>query len=129
MNTFFSACSLVVMLTYLSGSDRDRFSRFSFATRDDDHLFSSFVNGIVLGMIRMDELELRHAESDSLPLLTQFGTQLTWALRDGKEYGKSYYALYEKHFGKDEPVEMRGRNALNVGGPQIHSFPGLVHRG
>ena len=89
-------------------------SFFSLATREDDVLFSSFVNFIVMATIYAQEKGIKREESKE-----------NWVLRDAIAYIGSYDQIYTKHFG-DVLEEERGRNTLNKGGPQIHSFPGLA---
>ena len=93
------------------------------ATREDDVLFSSFVNCVVLATIHAQENT--NKEKKEMPLLSIFGSELKWALRDAIYYSGSYDQIYTTHFG-DVLEEDRGRNYLNEHGtPQIHSFPGL----
>ena len=96
------------------------------ATREVDSLFSSFVNIVVLATIYAQENDIVRSESRKMPLVSVFGRGFSWALRDAISYSGSYDGLYRKHFG-DFAVN-RGRNTLNnKGGPQIHSFPGLIN--
>ena len=98
---------------------------FSLATRDDNVLFSSFVNCIVLATIYAQEKGITTEENKEMPLMTIFGSHFNWALRDAIAYSGGYGQIYTKHFG-DALEEDRGRNILNnKGDPQIHSFPGL----
>ena len=100
-------------------------SFFSLATRENDVLFSSFVNCIVWATIYAQEKGITIKENKEMPLMTIFGSHFNWALRDAIAYSGSYDELYEKHFG-DVSEEDRGRNHLNdYNSPQIHSFPGL----
>ncbi|KAL7547496.1 hypothetical protein ACHAWF_018338 [Thalassiosira exigua] len=98
---------------------RDEVSFYSLVTREDDHYFSSFVNTVVLATIHASQTKGWQA-----PLISLFGPKFTWALKDAISFGKNYEQIYEENFG-EVSGEDRGRNALNAGGPQINSFPGL----
>jgi len=103
----------------------DDVSSFSLATREDDILFSSFVNCVVLATIHAEEKSITRDRSEEMPLVSIFGSKYSWALRDAVAYSGSYDQMYAKHF-IDVAYEDRGRNTLNdSGGPQMHSFPGL----
>jgi len=101
-------------------------SFFSLVTREDDKLFSSFVNCVVLATIYAQVEDIvKKKNSEEMPLLPMFGPDLKWALRDAIFYSGSYDELYTKHFG-DVLAEKRGRNILNEnGGPLFHSWPGV----
>lgn len=108
---------------YKSGTAKERLSAFALATREDDSLFSSFVNCVVLTTLSAEE----QMGINEVPLASIFGQDMRWSLRDAISYSKSYDKLYKKHFGIDS---VRGRNALNkIGdaGPQLHSLPGLKY--
>eukprot|EP00580_Thalassiosira_gravida_P000742 CAMPEP_0201599198 /NCGR_PEP_ID=MMETSP0492-20130828/752_1 /ASSEMBLY_ACC=CAM_ASM_000837 /TAXON_ID=420259 /ORGANISM="Thalassiosira gravida, Strain GMp14c1" /LENGTH=875 /DNA_ID=CAMNT_0048061747 /DNA_START=60 /DNA_END=2687 /DNA_ORIENTATION=- len=93
----------------------DDVSFFSLVTREDDVLFTSFVNIIVLATIYAQEKGTKREKSKEI-----------WWIRDAIAYSGSYDALYTKNFGNVLEGD-RGRNALNKqGGPQLHSFPGLA---
>lgn len=90
------------------------------AVRDDDGLFPSFVNSIVLATIYAQENGI-----PDMPLITLFGSDLRWSWRDAISYSGSHHRLVSKNFDNIADEE-RGRNVLNnKDGPQIHSFPGL----
>jgi len=90
-------------------------SSFSLVTREDDALFTSFVNIIVLATIYAQEKGTKREKSQEI-----------WGIRDAIAYSGSYDVLYIKNFGNVLEGD-RGRNTLNKqGGPQLHSFPGLV---
>ena len=97
----------------------------SLATREDDLLFSSFVNCVVLATVFAQENRLGREDSSEMPLVSIFGREFRWALRDAISYSGSYDQIYARTFG--EGVRNgRGRNALNdISGPQLHSFPGV----
>ncbi|KAL7536958.1 hypothetical protein ACHAWF_005611 [Thalassiosira exigua] len=109
-------------------------SFYSIATREDDGLFSSFVNMIVVATIYAEERGISRENYLDMPLVNLFGPRLYWALRDAIAYGGNYDDIYCKHFGgadwgdsdnKEEYEIARGRNALNEGGPMMLSFPHL----
>ena len=60
-----------------------------------------------------------------MPLVSVFGGDLSWALRDVIAYSGSYDELFTKHFGNTASGIGFGRNALNQGGPMMYSIPGL----
>ena len=94
------------------------------ATREDDVVFSSFVNLIVIAIINAQEM-IDRGKGGEMPLMSVFGSEFNWALRDAVSYSGGYDQLYTKHFGQVS-VEDRGRNTVNTnGGAQIHSFPGF----
>ena len=105
---------------YESGTGREPLIAYAFATREDDVLFTSFVNCVVLSTIYAEERGI-----NQVPLAFIFGEDLRWSLRDAVSYSNSYDDLYSKHFGLDSD---RGRNELNrmvESTPQLHSLPGL----
>jgi len=130
---------------YGNESAEDDVSVFSLATREDDEIFSSFVNCVVLATIYAWENGIRREERKEMPLMSIFGSEFNWALRDAIYYSGSYDQIYTKNFGGSVlgsvlnffnsipqndigmmADEEAGRNYLNErGGPQIHSFPGL----
>ncbi len=94
---------------------------FAIATREDDSLFSSFVNCAVLAVLYAEESGI-----DQVPLSSIFGSKMRWSLRDAVSYSESYDKLFAKHFGIDS---VRGRNGLNrifEAGPQLHSLPTIT---
>lgn len=87
-------------------------------------IFSSFVNSIVLATIHSEEGIASNKCSD-MPLVSRlFGTYYGWALRDAVASIGSYDEIYRRNFADADEGD-RGRNNLNQGGPQIHSFSGL----
>jgi len=104
---------------YKSGTARESLSAFAFATREDDSLFTSFVNCVVLATLFAEEIG-----RNQVPFASIFGDDHRWSMRDAVSYSDSYDELYKKHFGIDT---VRGRNGLNrITGPQLHSLPGLT---
>lgn len=99
-------------------------SFFSMVTREDDPVFSSFVNCVVVAPTHAQEIGVTKERSRDMPLISIFGTRFSWALRDAIAYSGTYDDVYSKNFGGVSEVE-RGRNSLNKGGAQVHSFPGL----
>ncbi len=89
-------------------------------------MFSSFVNCIVLATIYAQENGIEKKRSNEMPLVSTFGRELRWALRDAIAYSGSYDQIYVANFD-NATQKNRGQNVLNdAGGPQIHSFPGLL---
>ncbi|KAL7531400.1 hypothetical protein ACHAXR_004019 [Thalassiosira sp. AJA248-18] len=93
------------------------------ATREDDVLFASLVNCIVLATIYAEENRIQSHRSNDMPFASVFGSDLNWALRDAIAYSGSYDQIYRKHFGIEATETSRGRNTLNKGGPLMLSFP------
>jgi len=92
-------------------------SFFAFTTREDDVMFTSFVNFIILATIYAQEEGMERDKSEEI-----------WVLRDVIAYSGSYDQIYKNNFENVTEGE-RGRNILNINGdPQIHSFPGLTVR-
>eukprot|EP00580_Thalassiosira_gravida_P006507 CAMPEP_0201629136 /NCGR_PEP_ID=MMETSP0493-20130528/3887_1 /ASSEMBLY_ACC=CAM_ASM_000838 /TAXON_ID=420259 /ORGANISM="Thalassiosira gravida, Strain GMp14c1" /LENGTH=86 /DNA_ID=CAMNT_0048100063 /DNA_START=77 /DNA_END=334 /DNA_ORIENTATION=- len=85
------------------------------ATREDDVLFASFVNCVVMATIYAQENDIRKHKSGEIPLLSIFGSEIGWALRDAISYSGSYDEMYVKHFGSEVTEAARGRNTLNEG--------------
>ena len=110
-------------------SHREDVTFISLATREgeDNVLFSSFVNAVVVATIYAQENGIKMKQSKEMPLMSIFGSELKWALRDAISHLGNYDEIYRKNFGY-VAEEDRGRNILNEkGGPQLHSFPGLTH--
>lgn len=89
-------------------------------------MFSSFVDLIVLAPVYAQENDIRKERRvNRMPLVSIFGSELSWALRDVVSYSGNYDEIYTAHFG-EVLEEGRGRNRLNdESGPQMHSFDGL----
>lgn len=105
---------------YESGTANEPLIAYAIVTREDDVLFTSFVNCVVLATLYAEEMGI-----NQVPLASIFGEDLRWSLRDAVSYSNSYDDLYSKHFGLDSD---RGRNELNrmvESTPQLHSLPGL----
>jgi len=97
-------------------------SVYSIATREDDVLFSSFVNCIVLATIFAQENGIQMEEHEKMPLSSIFGSNLKWALKDAFAFSGNYDQIYSKHFGSNVTESDKGRNTLNEGGPLLISF-------
>ena len=101
-------------------------SFFAIARSEDDPLFSSFVNTIVLATIYAQENGISREKSREMPMVSVFGDDVSWALIDVIFYSSSYDEIYVKNFGSNgESAAHRGRNALNGGGQMLLSLPGL----
>mmetsp|Transcript_13888 Transcript_13888/g.30279 ORF Transcript_13888/g.30279 Transcript_13888/m.30279 type:complete len:405 (+) Transcript_13888:949-2163(+) len=85
---------------------------YSIATREDDVIFVSFVNMLVLATIYAQENKIRRGQSLEMPLVPVFGSYLNWALRDAIAYIGSYDEINSKNFGSNVEA-FRGRNTLN----------------
>jgi len=101
-------------------------SFFSLATREGEEyeMFSLLVNTVVVGTIHAVKIGVEKEESKEMPLMLMFGADAAWMMKDAISYSGSYDQLYRKNFGIIGEKD-RGRNTLNDGGPQLHSFPGL----
>lgn len=110
---------LTICLAFLNS-----YKPIALATREDDMMFSSFVNCVVLATIHAQEEGIMNEQSSTdLPLMSVFGGAFKWALRDATYFSGSYDQIYERNF---RVVEDRGRNRLNNQvDPLIHSFTGL----
>ena len=108
---------------YKSGTAKEALIAFAIATREDDSLFSSFVNCVVLAILYAEESGVNNIK---VPFASIFGSEMRWSLRDAVSYSESYDKLFAKHFGIDS---VRGRNGLNrifEAGPQLHSLPSIT---
>ena len=81
---------------YYYGDSEPYASVYSMVTRQDDLLFSYFVDIIVLGSIYAQENGITSDDRLNMPQVTLFGVELTWALRDSVEYAGNYDEIYEK---------------------------------
>ena len=106
----------------------DDVSFYSISTRENDVQFASFVNCIVLATVYARENGIQRDKSGDMPLVTLFGSELNWALRDAIFYSGSYDEIHAQNFGfgsKNVSEADRGRCSLNRGGPLMLSFPHL----
>lgn len=71
-------------------------------------------------MLKTNSLD--KVKSGDMPLVTEFGTDLTWALRDAILFRGSYDEMYSENVGSNINESTKGRNTLNEGGPLLHSL-------
>ena len=71
-------------------------------------------------MLKKNSLD--KVKSGDMPLVTEFGTDLTWALRDAILFRGSYDEMYSENVGSNITESTKGRNTLNEGGPLLHSL-------
>ena len=97
------------------------------ATREDDEMFCSFVNLVVLAPSHAQVHGISQQHSDDMPLVSVFGSNIGWALRDAvaqsgnyneilasndMEGTKYYWAATNKQ-SKDESLEFSmARNSV-----------------
>ena len=75
----------------------------SLVTRSDDVMFSSFVNAVVTAAIVAVEDGIAKSNSEEMPLIGLFGSELKWMLRDIIHYVGNYDEIYyESHDVKDD---------------------------
>ena len=55
-------------------------------TQEDDTFLSSFVNLVVLAEIHAQESRIDKYESEEMPLVSVFGNEFAWTLRDAISY-------------------------------------------
>ena len=72
----------------MSNSFSNDVSFYSIASREDDVLFTSFINCIVLGTIYAHENGIQRANNREMPLVSLFGSYPNWALRDVIAYSE-----------------------------------------
>lgn len=97
-------------------------------TRQDDKMFSAFVNCIVLSTFFAVSEGIDEEDSYKMPLMSSFGNDMLWALRDATSANGNYDQIYLKNFNVSD--DSRGRNALNSKkGPQLLDMPGLHYEG
>jgi hypothetical protein len=99
---------------------------YSIAVSNDNSLLYSFVDAIVLAPVYALTKGITRDDSEQMPLVPIFGNNVNWALRDAVQAIGNWNELYEKNFRSDTQLldsSSRGRNALNDGGPKLHSFP------
>jgi len=110
---------------YGNESASDGVGFYSMATREDDVLFASFVNCVVMATIHAQENDIQKHKSREMPLISIFGSNSSWALRDAISYSGSYDEIYARNFGSGVAKSARGRNTLNDGGPLMLPFLNL----
>ncbi len=100
-------------------------SFYAFATRENDTLFSSFINAMVVATIHAQEIGVTRETSSLMPLVSLFGSDFLWAMRDAVSYGGNYDELYENNF--ESRSSRRGRNEVNSrSGPQLLAPPEIM---
>ena len=69
---------------YLYGNETasEGVTMFTMATREDDEMFCSFVNLVVLAPTHAQVHGINRQRSDAMPLVSVFGSDIGWALRD-----------------------------------------------
>ena len=92
-------------------------------TRQDDNRFSSFINCIVLTTFYGSSAGIDEDEYYLMPLISLYGEDMFWALRDAMSANGNYDEIYLDNFNV---TKSRGRNALNYDGPQLLDMPGLT---
>jgi len=97
---------------YQNAENGDEVKVFALATRNDDTYFSSFVHSIMLTTVYAQESGITQESNRGMPLISVFGTEYSWAMREAIAYSGSYDEMYHKHFGTS-PLQ-RGRNQLNI---------------
>ena len=105
---------------YKSGTLREALIAFAIATREDDSLFSSLVNCVVLATLYAEE-------SGTNPFASIFGYEMRWSLRDAVSYSGPYDMLFKKHFGIGSVRARNGLNRMDEAGPQLHSLPSIAN--
>jgi len=96
-------------------------------SRDDDSIFSSFVNCIVLATVYAAEKGITKDDNADMPTMTLFGKFYLWSLKDAISANGNYDEIYNANFVETNETE-RGRNALNLNEfqhPQLFSIQGL----
>ena len=92
------------------------------ATREDDTIFASFVNSIVLATIYALENDIQKKDSGKMPFASIFGTEMAWAFKDVIANSGNYDEMYVRSFGDRDSDVYKNRNTLSKGGPQMHSL-------
>ena len=114
---------------YLYGSESasEGVTMVTMATREDDEMFCSFVNLVVLAPSSAQVMGITQQRSDDMPLVSVFGSNIGWALRDAVAQSGNYYEIlasndmegtgYDlaavKKQSKDESLKISmGRNSI-----------------
>jgi hypothetical protein len=103
----------------------DEGTYYSVAISNDNSFLYSFVDAIVLAPVYALREGITRENSEQMPLAPIFGNNVNWALRDVVQAIGNWNELYEKNYRSDAQLldSARGQNALNDGGPKLHSFP------
>ena len=95
---------------------------YTVMTRPYDSMFSSFVNCIVMSTIFALDNHIDKEDSYLMPLISLFGNDMMWALRDAIVAAGNYNEMYFMNFGTVDGS--RGRNDLNSHEePQLLDMP------
>jgi len=80
---------------YLYGNEtaREGVTMITMATREDDEMFCSFVNLVVLAPTNAQVMGINQQRSDDMPLVSVFGGNIAWALRDAIGQSGNYYEI------------------------------------
>mmetsp|Transcript_17965 Transcript_17965/g.37673 ORF Transcript_17965/g.37673 Transcript_17965/m.37673 type:complete len:93 (+) Transcript_17965:145-423(+) len=87
-------------------------------------MFSLFVDTIVLSTFYAYDNGIAKEEGFEMPLISIFGPDMLWALRDAISFSGNYVELFRQHFPQYHPP---GRNGLNKdsANPQFLPRPGI----
>ena len=99
---------------YYGNEFTNEVSIYAIATREDDAPFASFVNTVVLATIYAQENDIQRKDSTEMPLVSLFGSNLNWALRDAVAHSGNYDEIYSKFFVSNVSEASRGRNRMNT---------------
>lgn len=94
-------------------------------TRQDDPLFSSFVQWVVAALFYAEEQGITQATASNMPTVSLFGNKYFAMFRRVVEAVGNYGEMYERNLGSELPRS--GANQLNVFpfGPQLFVRPGF----
>eukprot|EP00804_Cyclotella_cryptica_P011861 CCRYP_015352-RA/>CCRYP_015352-RA protein AED:0.24 eAED:0.24 QI:1177/1/1/1/1/0.83/6/837/490 len=123
-----SAEGVTFSMPYYYGNETglEGVSQFAFTTREEDPLFSSFVNCVVLATVHAADRDIEQDDYIKMPLKPLFGNGFRWFLRDSIYANGNYNEIYLKNFHQNDSLVDRGRNALNLyKTPQLLELPGL----
>jgi hypothetical protein len=96
---------------------------YPIVTRQQDCIFSSFINCIVLSTFYASSEGIGKNNSFAMPTMTIFGNDMLWSLKDAISANGNYDEIYSSNFNN---VEDRGRNAMNFDQePQFLDIPGI----
>ena len=91
------------------------------ATRQEDHLWSSFVYWIAAGIIEAEEAGITQGMSNNMPDVFLFGSLYDLMFQDAILAVGNYHEIYQKHL--QEYIPRSGRNQLNQNsGPQLYPY-------
>eukprot|EP00804_Cyclotella_cryptica_P018122 CCRYP_005906-RB/>CCRYP_005906-RB protein AED:0.01 eAED:0.01 QI:1407/1/1/1/1/1/2/361/429 len=120
----FEGVSFSTPYFYGNQTGKNPVSFYPVMTRQEDGMFSSFVNCIVLSTIYATSEGVDKNNSFALPSMTIFGKDMLWAMKDAISANGNYDEIFSKNFIVEE--ELRGRNYLNSHQhPQLLDMPGL----